>query len=177
MGHALEFFGLGLPGRPDAALLPSWQAYAPETLPPGYELGDRFEIAELLGTRVHTQIYRGKDRRTGTPVKIRRHDDAEADDAAWREHELLGRLRHPAVPRAIAALQDGGRACFVQTYLEGPTLREAFKRKRVFGEARATRILASALETLAYLHARRPPVLHRDLKPANMVLGRTTPSG
>jgi serine/threonine protein kinase len=174
MSQAFEFFGLGLPGRPDAptASQLGFQSYAAVELPPGAILADRYRIEASLGERQDLELYRATDLQAGGQVKIRRHPLRCEDEQAWREHEILQALSHPGVPTAHEPFEHVGRTCFVQTYLEGPTLRERFKQQqgKVLDARTARQVLIDALGVLAYLHERDVPVIHRDVKPANMVM-------
>lgn len=93
-------------------------------------------------------------------------------DLFEREVATLRSLDHPGIPAYVDAVLDReqGRFALVQEYIDGRTLDEVAKASESLslGEFRA--YLRGALEVLAYLHARLPPVVHRDIKPRNLMI-------
>ena len=44
------------------------------------------------------------------------------------------------------------------------------KLERIFSESKASRLMASVLKAIRFMHSQSPPILHRDLKPENLLL-------
>jgi serine/threonine protein kinase len=93
-----------------------------------------------------------------------------AVDRFEREMAVLASLDHPQIPRVVDSFEDpsDGTSCLVQTYVEGPTFRALLGQEH--SGKRIEAWLVSALDVLAYLHGRVPPVLHRDLSPGNLIV-------
>lgn len=93
-------------------------------------------------------------------------------EAFEREARLLETISHPRVPRLLRHFQEGQgaelRLYLAAEHISGETLLERLGH-HTFSEAEARDIGLQVLETLEYLHGRKPRVLHRDIKPANLI--------
>ncbi len=134
---------------------------------------ERYEIEELIGLGARGQVYRARDRASGTPVALKLLDLPSDDQARQRLLRALNRvlaIQHPNVVRhyAVAPI-DAGRALVAMEWVstqktlenvlaEGwrPSLREAL------------RLAAAAAAGLAAVHA--AGVIHRDIKPENLLM-------
>jgi CHASE2 domain-containing sensor protein len=108
-------------------------------------------------------------------VKLLRTVHSLSPDALVRFHreaEALGRLRHPNIVEVsdFGVDQDTGQPYLVMEYLDGITLGEWCRERRVPLEE-ALPILGSIARAIDYAHAQG--ILHRDLKPGNVVLCQT----
>ena len=117
-----------------------------------------------------------REGRPGEPLVLKRLNpawkgNAKAEELFRREAEVLGRLRHGALPRLVEAFVDDEGMALVQTFVEGTDLERLLQQGRRFDEDEVAEIVARVLEVLDYLHHVQPPVLHRDIKPSNLVLG------
>ena len=135
-------------------------------------VGGRFRLDAVVGRGAAGMVYRGLDEQTGQVVAIKDmplvHPDAKTAELAARETRVLQQLDHPAIPKAVDSIIEGGRLFFVQDFVEGRTLREELAEHRY----EADEVLAIVEELcgiLGYLHSRQPPVIHRDLKPGNVL--------
>lgn len=140
-----------------------------DPLKPGDRLAGRYRIDAVLKNRDRIEVCRALDQQTGRDVKVKRLPAGARDKWFQRETELLADLDHPRVPRTLTRFDEGDRACVVQTYFHGDTVREHFKRRTRLTRRETLEMLRSALEILIYLHGRSPAVVHRDIKPGNMV--------
>lgn len=93
-------------------------------------------------------------------------------DLFEREVATLRTLDHPGIPAYVDAVLDReqGRFALVQEYIDGRTLDEVAKASESLSQDQFRAYLRDALEVLAYLHARLPPVVHRDIKPRNLMI-------
>lgn len=93
-------------------------------------------------------------------------------DAFEREARLLEELSHPRIPRLLAHFHEGEGAALrlylAQEYISGETLLLRLE-QHTFDEQLIREIGLQVLDTLEYLHGRRPCVLHRDIKPSNLI--------
>jgi Tol biopolymer transport system component len=94
-----------------------------------------------------------------------------AIDLFEREALILAQLDHLGLTRIWDYFQADGHAFLVMEYVPGLTLRELLR--QIGGPLPERFVVACAIQlctVLAYLHARRPPVIFRDLKPANVMV-------
>ena len=151
----------------------------------GAMLGDRYRIDAVLATGSMGTVYLATDTQSGESVAIKGLlavwvDQAEREEAeSWfrREGAILLGLRHPAIPRIHAALEQDGRYYLVMDLVQGETLEEALQVGGDPGlpEARVLLWADQILDLLGYLHNRPDPLIFRDLKPANVM--RTADDG
>ncbi len=142
-----------------------------------------FEIEERVGSGAMGQVWRGRHRRTGTPVAVkfvlaRRGSMNEAAESVQREAQAIAGLQHPhvvyvydqgTVDGALAAQLDDvpvDSPWIVMEFLSGGTLAE---RHRSTTWPAICEDVERILSALAHCHARG--VLHRDLKPSNVLFG------
>lgn len=101
-----------------------------------------------------------------------------------REGNVLERLRHPQIPRALGffpvetvpdlqnqfakgANHQQKLFYLVQDYIEGQNLTQELRLKKQFSENEVLIILQQLLEILKYVH--NEGVIHRDIKPSNIM--------
>jgi CheY-like chemotaxis protein len=96
----------------------------------------------------------------------------ERHDELRREGVRAARVQHPHAVRVydVGALRDG-TPYLVMELLDGLTVEELIKQRRIVSIDRAVEILIPVLEALAAAHAEG--VIHRDVKPANVMLHKT----
>ena len=145
----------------------------------GAMLDGRYRIDAVLATGSMGTVYLATDTQTGESVAIKGlltvwGDQTEREEAeAWfrREGAILLGLRHPAIPRIHAALEQDGRYYLVMDLVQGETLEEALQVGGDPGlpEARVLLWADQILDLLGYLHNRPDPLIFRDLKPANVM--------
>lgn len=93
-----------------------------------------------------------------------------------RECKTLKHLKHPGIPRFIAAWSHEGNeeqapeAVLVQEYIPRKNLQQWLEDGRRFTETEALELALQMCEILSYLHGFSPPVIHRDIKPGNVIL-------
>ncbi|MGI6689190.1 MAG: serine/threonine protein kinase [Christensenellales bacterium] len=136
-------------------------------LPEG--LQDRVTLLALLAGGEHREVYAAQDLLSGDKVILKWTDANSADDAA-REHELLQKLSHESIPRAIAFAQEDGRDYLLRSFAQGDTLSALVERDGCFTPRRTAEIALSLCSVLGYLHQQEPPIIFKDIKAENIVL-------
>lgn len=154
---------------------PSLRVLSVDALPQGTRVG-RWEILRRLAAGGYGTVYAvrraDRPRAHAHALKLARHFDSP-----WfsREAEILSRLRHPGVPRLMAADAwrpgVGSYPFLVMEHVEGESL-YAWSSARNPTAREVGALLAQAAEVLAFAHQRG--VLHRDIKGDNV---RVQPGG
>ena len=149
-----------------------------ETLPSGFVLADRFEIAGVLGSGGMGVVYEGVDRATGEPVAIKvvRASSAREIEALQRfvrEAASVAAVRHPAIVRMLHVdVTPEGMLFQAQELVPGETVSRA-RGTRPWRAGDVARLGAVLFDALAAAHA--ASIVHRDVKPSNVVLTPNAP--
>ncbi|RLT92604.1 serine/threonine protein kinase [Ketobacter sp.] len=120
-------------------------------------------------------LYRGIQSSLGRPVAIKVMKGAlqgtpEAHEMFEWESRIVARLDHPHIIRVIdRGLTSDEMPYFVMDYVEGLTLKDALKNKKL-SDRRKLRIIMQVAKALGYAHKNN--VIHRDIKPGNILLDR-----
>lgn len=141
-------------------------------LQPGDKV-DRFLLRQPLGRGGMAMTYLAEDSHNGQTVVLKFPDPNQLGDAAtferFRRELLIARkLEHPALPRLVAARDEGSRPYLAQEYIEGEQLSERL-RSGSLSIPEVEDYARQLADLLAYCH--RQGVIHRDLKPANLLVG------
>jgi len=140
----------------------------PETVGP-------YRVTGLLGRGGMAAVYHALDSRTGREValKVLAPQGDQGHHALRRfeiELDILARLGHPRIPRALGPLErDGALVFFAMEYVPGRTLYDLLDAEHALDLRRAVGVARGMLEALEAAHA--VGVVHRDVKPANVLLG------
>src|SRR5262249_27834968 len=94
--------------------------------------------------------------------------DAEAVGRFQREIEVLSRLDHPNVVRALDAGQAGAAHFLAMEFVEGTDLGKLVKQGGRLPGAQACAYIRQAACGLAHAHERG--LVHRDIKPHNLIM-------
>jgi serine/threonine-protein kinase len=98
------------------------------------------------------------------------HQGAEALGRFRREIDIVRRLDHPNVVKALDVVYTRTQIYLVLEYVEGRDLATLVKERGPLPVAEAVGYAVQAAHGLAYAH--RCAVVHRDVKPANLLLGK-----
>ncbi|SFC18444.1 serine/threonine protein kinase [Butyrivibrio sp. YAB3001] len=132
----------------------------------------RYRIIKQLGQGGNSTVFMGKDLETGQKVTVKKCRagemgyDIHVKKSLENEARILGKLKHPAIPKLIESRDDE----IVLEYVPGKSLEKVMLAEGVFKEKEALVIAKEVIAILRYLHGLREPVIYRDLKPANVVL-------
>jgi serine/threonine protein kinase len=137
--------------------------------------GDGYIIEGLLGRGGFGAVYLAQDQRTRQQFALKEVIDPDRYGRARfaSEGELLGRLRHRALPHVHQAfeLEKSRRVYLVMDYIAGRDLETLQEDQpgQCFPLSAALTLLAPVVDALGYLHCQDPPIVHRDVKPANII--------
>lgn len=142
-------------------------------LSPGVVLGDRFEIAGVLGRGGMATVYLARDRVRGSQVALKilhAHlaDQPTARDRLRREIEAAARIRHPAALVASELFELDGQLALSLPLHGGDTLAEDVAERGPLPADALWRLGQDLSGALAEAH--RAGVLHRDLAPGNVMM-------
>jgi serine/threonine protein kinase len=98
------------------------------------------------------------------------HHTEEALARFRREIEIVTRLDHPNVVRALDVVHTRSQLYLVLEFVEGSDLASVVKQRGPLPVAEAVGYGVQAARALAYAH--RLDIIHRDLKPANLLLAQ-----
>jgi serine/threonine protein kinase len=145
------------------------------------QLGDRYEVGQVIGRGGMAEVYEGTDRRLNRKVaiKVLRPDlarDPMFQERFRREAQSAAGLNHPN----IVAIYDTGEDLItsgesqisvpyiVMEFVDGVTLRQMLTNGPRILPERALEVVAGVLAALDYSH--RHGIVHRDIKPANIMI-------
>lgn len=145
------------------------------------QLGDRYDVGQVIGRGGMAEVYEGTDRRLNrrVAIKVLRADlarDPLFQERFRREAQSAAGLNHPN----IVAIYDTGEDTvvtngtsvtipyIVMEQIEGVTLRHMLQNGPRILPERSLEIVAGVLAALDYAH--RNGIVHRDIKPANIMI-------
>jgi tRNA A-37 threonylcarbamoyl transferase component Bud32 len=152
----------------------AYGGFTPPTVEEVAEFFPHLEVHGLIGQGGMGAVYLATQKALDRPVALKiirvRDDDPTFEERFVREAKAMARLSHPN----IVAIHDhgtaGGLPYLVLEYVDGVTLRDAMRAKRLT-PAEALKIIPQVCDALEYAHAQG--VVHRDVKPENILLDRS----
>jgi serine/threonine protein kinase len=134
----------------------------------------RYRLIRLLGKGTFGEVWQGFDMtlRRDVALKMPRHDrvcDEQRRNLFLAEARKIAALSHPNIVPIFDAVADPSRCYLVCDYIEGGSLAERIKQKRLSYQESA-RLVATVAEALHEAH--RHDIVHRDVKPGNILLGK-----
>src|SRR5436190_683930 len=134
----------------------------------------RYLIVQMIGKGGMGEVYLAVDQRLGSAVALKRTvfaDDETLRAAFEREAKILGRLRHPVLPKVSDHLSENGDQFLVMEHISGDDLSKRLEAaNKPFPLSWVMFWADQLLDALAYLHSHEPPIIHRDIKPQNLKL-------
>jgi serine/threonine protein kinase len=134
----------------------------------------RYLIVHMIGKGGMGEVYLAVDQRLGSAIALKRTvftEDENLRAAFEREAKILGRLRHPVLPKVSDHFEENGDQYLVMEHIAGDDLS---KRLEATGKAFPLSWVMfwadQMLDALTYLHSHEPPIIHRDIKPQNLKL-------
>jgi len=136
------------------------------------ELGERYELEDVLGEGGMGTVYAARDRKHNRRVAIKTIHPDFVDRMGLsrfrREIQLTASLRHPYILPLIDSGAAGPFLYYIMPCVEGESLRDRLARDGKLSTGEAVAIALDVAEGLHYAH--RLGIVHRDIKPANVLL-------
>jgi eukaryotic-like serine/threonine-protein kinase len=131
-----------------------------------------YQVTSLIGAGGMGVVYRARDSRLDRDVALKLlpaglGNESDLLSRIEQEAKLLASLNHPNIAAIHDLEESDGIRCLVLEFIEGETLADRLRRKRVHLEEGLTicRQIAEALEA-----AHERGIVHRDLKPSNVMI-------
>jgi serine/threonine protein kinase len=101
-------------------------------------------------------------------------DSAYVQARFYEEMKALARLDHPCIPKVRDYITAPGEIYIVMELVRGKSLEDELDDYIALAGSppppeTVVNDMLQLLDTLAYLHGFKPPIIHRDVKPANVV--------
>jgi hypothetical protein len=128
----------------------------------------RYRVIRKLGSGAFATVYLADDTVMGRSVAVKVVDDViDRDGRALREAQAAAKLDHRHIVTVFEVASEPEHTLLFTEYVEGHTLRELYKRRRLTDRdlLEAGIQIADALD-----HAHKRGVIHRDIKPENVML-------
>lgn len=143
-------------------------------LAPNSMIQNRYLIVQMIGKGGMGEVYLAVDQRLGSAVALKRtffNDNQTLGTAFEREARILGRLRHPVLPKVIDHFAENGDQFLVMEHISGDDLAKRLENATEPFPLNWVMFWADQmLDALSYLHSHEPPIVHRDIKPQNLKL-------
>jgi serine/threonine protein kinase len=143
-------------------------------LAPNSMIQNRYLIVQMIGKGGMGEVYLAVDQRLGSAVALKRtifSDNSALASAFEREARILGRLRHPVLPKVIDHFGENGDQFLVMEHISGDDLAKRLENAtEPFPVSWVMFWADQMLDALSYLHSHEPPIVHRDIKPQNLKL-------
>ncbi len=138
-------------------------------------VGD-YQLLKKIGAGAMGEVHLARNAVSGAQVALKLITNKHAADEAFikrfqREAEILIRLNHPNIGRALGYGIDAGRPWLALEYIEGPNLADVLQERGALFEADVLKLAIQIARGLAYAHT-EAGLIHRDIKPANILVSQ-----
>lgn len=132
-----------------------------------------YEIIRPIGEGGMGTVFLARHNRLNREValkvlSLRRSNDREAQQRFEQEMEIVGKLQHPGIVRALDAGEHEGVQYLVMELVTGVDLRQLVDAVGPIPVMDACEICRQAAAALQYAHHQQ--LIHRDVKPSNIML-------
>lgn len=103
-------------------------------------------------------------------MKVYENETEEAE----REIEILRKFGGKGIPYLIDCIKEQGMTGIVMEYVEGKSLGDLLKERKIWNEEEAVALIMKVTRILAVFHRQVPMIIYGDLKPENIMV---TPEG
>lgn len=142
----------------------------------GRVVAGRYRLEAVAGRGGMSTVWRAHDEtldRTWAVKEIGVGDGPQGDarrEVARSEAMFVKSLDHPAIPRIVDVVREGGTLYLVMDFVDGETLADRLAREGRQDEEDVASWALQLCDVLEYLHRRDPPVVYLDLKPRNIMI-------
>ena len=145
----------------------------------GTVIDGKYEILKEIGKGGMSVVYLAMDNRLNKQwaVKVLQRQGIGKNNEVIintvpDDTELMKRLDHPSIPRIVDIIdhEDDSQIYIVMDYVEGESLDKILDEFGAQPQELVIEWSKQICDTLAYLHAQKPPIIYRDMKPANIML-------
>jgi serine/threonine protein kinase len=139
------------------------------------QIGERYQLGELIGQGGMGEVYHGIDLRTEQPVAIKHLRagivaNPELLTRFRREAAALRELNHPNIVKILEMVEQDNTYYLVMEYIDGGDLGSLLKTREKLPVAEAIKISLELADALSRAH--HLGIIHRDIKPANVLIAR-----
>ncbi len=139
----------------------------------GVMLSDRYQVEEMLGLGAWSEVYKGRDTTSGTPVAIKILHKHMAQDPIKierfrREAATLAKIKHDCLAGIIDQGARSGRPYIIMEYVIGMGLDRMLSQHGRLTVNQCYEIISSVCGALTAAHD--AGLIHRDLKPSNIFI-------
>jgi serine/threonine-protein kinase len=138
-------------------------------------LDGRYEIIEIIGTGGMAVVYKARDTKLNRLVAVKILKSEHRGDIELRrrfraESEAVAGLNHPNIINVFDVSTNKDIDYFVMELIDGITLKQYIKHRRVLTVKEALHFTVQILKGLEHAHAKK--IVHRDIKPQNIMILR-----
>ncbi|CAD8124858.1 unnamed protein product [Paramecium sonneborni] len=129
---------------------------------------DYYSNERLLGVGSYGKVYLVRNKQTNQlrAMKQLKRKQSLASRQSLREMEILERLDHPFIVKALEVYQDDQNYNMIIEFISGIDLQEDISNGK-FTEEKAAKIMNQLLLAIGYIH--HQGIVHRDIKPENIL--------
>lgn len=137
----------------------------------GFCLNNQYILMEKIGSGGGGDIYKAYHKNLKKYVVVKQIKDVAKGALDSRaEVDILKNLSNTYLPQVYDFLEIEGEVFTVIDYIDGESLDKVLKREKKIPQKTVLKWAMQLAEAMAYLHAKRPPIIHSDIKPANIML-------
>ena len=142
-----------------------------------FSTGDKlgpYKILEIVGHGSMGIVYKAIEESMGVPVALKvlhPHlvDDEEYVEDFIKEAEVMGRVSHPNIVKAINVGEDQGYHFLAMQLVEGDTALHRLTQQDLYSEEEALTVALKIAQALGEVWEKFQ-LLHRDIKPSNIMV-------
>jgi len=132
----------------------------------------KYKILGSIGQGGMGSIFKAQHPTLNVMVVVKKLTLASKDmvERFRREAKIQMQIVHPSIVQVYDHFEEKGAHYIVMEYVDGVTLEDLIKTKKVISNVAAMLIFSEISNALAYAH--RAGVIHRDIKPANILISK-----